>query len=729
MVATVSTTAQVCSNFILWVDSIDGLPEPRISLLAKHFQLLTPLDEPRAGYHIIGLSSERGIRKQVKKVQAQAKEIKILPSELVCFGDPVEVVLQALPLEDWHQGLRDEPLELGDALDIARDTLTSLQAGEISFSRKNIELEELRQRCKMSPFDWNRFIADLEAEIHAAVDTKKAQNRHERVRLELQALLKEVDPLKALDTKKFIAQRYGYKISEIEQLLKYLDQSSKLPKPRSLSLAELFSLPHKGIDYLIPGMLPAGECVLLVASPKAGKSLLAYDAAFAVATGEDTFLGETVKQGKVLIIQCDESTGSATGRLIKRGFREEDTANVQFMDSFNIFQLPELEERLETFRPDLVIIDSLRRISIGTSVSENSAEFADAVYKIKELLFRYNAAGILIHHTNKNQDALGVERVRGSSAIAGAVWGVWELSHIPKPDPNNKKKLIIDPKDPTRVLSITARDIEGQRLKIELDPDNNHWVNLGEDGADEDEAANRKSNETKLLEILKSVSPTGLEAREINEQIGLGRGVYCYLNRLLGKGVIGSRPSSTDRRRTVYFFPQPEFDRKIDHNQGGGTKLATELDPPSPPPCVSDLRSTSESLTETGLENRSQIDRKSIANRSQDLTSPPPISTSNAEQTNSLEFDRKIDCSNQGGETIKSPAIDSAATQIEDVKVGQWVKTHHPVSGKEQVVQITELANEHGLYLYKDEKGLSGTLYRNQFEPLSKNEVCQLGLK
>jgi hypothetical protein len=559
--------------------------------------------------------------------------------------------------ETWESITNETRLELEDALELASDTLQAFYAGEITSKRRNIDLEKLRRRCAVdSSFKWDKYIADLEAEIHAAVDAKKAQNRHERVRLELQALLKEVDPLKALDGKKFIAQRYGYKLSEIEQLLKYIDQTSKLAKPRSLSLDELFSLPRQGIDYLIPGMLPVGECALLVASPKAGKSLLAYDAAFAVATGEDTFLGETVKQGKVLIIQCDESIGSATGRLIKRGFRKEDAANVQFMDSFNIFQLPELEERLETFRPDLVIIDSLRRISIGTSVSENSAEFADAVYKIKELLFRYSAAGILIHHTNKNQDALGVERVRGSSAIAGAVWGVWELSHIPKPDPNNKKRLIIDPKDPTRILNITARDIEGQRLKIELDPENNHWISLGEDGVEEGETANRKTCEAKILELLKSVSPTGLEASEINEHVGLGRGVYCYLNRLLGKGVIGSRPSSTDRRRTVYFFPQPDSIAKSITTRGGGEK---SIDPPSPPVIVSNAIEYSESLTETGIENRSQIDRKSIADRSHEVASPPPVSSSNPEPISSPEVDRKID-RKQGGEGLTEPAIDLA---------------------------------------------------------------------
>lgn len=635
-------------NPILWVDDKEGL-----SHTEKHFKLLTPNDKPEPGQHIIALSSERDIKRVIRAVE-QENIIGVVPAH-IAFYSPVDIFKAACNqrVELWLETINSMSLELKDALALASDILSTKK----SSTQATIELEDLRKRCQVSEFNWNKFITDLEAEIHASVNGKKAQERHERVRLELTALLKEVDPLKALDTKKFIAQRYGYKVSEIEQLLRYLDQSARLPKLRTLSLKELFSMPQQGIDYVIPGMLPVGECALLVASPKAGKSLLAYDAAFAVATGEDTFLGEAVKQGKVLIIQCDESIGSATSRLIKRGFREGDADNVQFMDSFNIFQLLELEERLEEFRPDLVIIDSLRRISIGTGVSENSAEFADAVYKVKELLFRYNAAGILIHHTNKNQDALGVERVRGSSAIVGAVWGVWEMSHVPKPDPNNKKRQIIDPKDPTRILSITARDIEGQRLKIELDPENNHWVSLGEEGVDASETTDRKSNEAKILELLRSAAPRGLEASEINQHVGLGRGVYCYLNRLLGKRVIGSRPSSVDKRRTVYFFPT-----LVVNNEP-----IMSLDPPSPPVCVSEMRSTSESLNTIGLDNRSQIDRKSIAKKSSESS----VSNPRVEPANLSEVDRKTLHTQGGGESVKL-AINSKTVEK------TWVKAIHP---------------------------------------------------
>ncbi len=448
-------------------------------------------------------------------------------------------------------------------------------------------------------WDKEEFIRRLEAEIHAAVaariEAQKANDPDERLKLELKALLKETDPIKKIRRRSEIASHYRIRSADLDQLLKHLDESSKAQKPRQMDLGELFDLHQAGVEYLIPGMLPVGETVLLVADPKAGKSLLAYDAAFCVATGESDFLGERTGQGKVLIVQCDESVNTARGRLLKRGFRREDKDNVRFVDSFNISQLDTLEEWLESFRPSLVIIDSLRRINAGREVSENSAEFADTIYRLKELLTRYNAAGILIHHSNKNQDAVGIQRVRGSTAIAGAVWGIWQLDHIPKPDPNNKKRMIIDPKDPTRTFSVTARDTEGQRLRIELDPENNHWVNLGEEGVEEAEAKERKTHAARILELLKSVSPVGLEVCKINAELRIGRGIYSVLNRMLEQRTISSKSSSKDARRTVYYYPKNEGD--------------TPPPPPTDPNAIKKLETIDTSNFQSSITNRSQIDR------------------------------------------------------------------------------------------------------------------------
>jgi hypothetical protein len=231
----------------------------------------------------------------------------------------------------------------------------------------------------------------------------------------------------------------------------------------------------------------------------------------------------------------------------------------------------------------------LRRINHGSPISENSAEFADNIYTLKETIGRYGASSILIHHTNKSSETMGVGKIRGSSAIAGAVWGTWLLDHIPKKDPNNKKKLIIDPKDPKRVLSVFARDAEGQSFHIEFNPENNSWVRLCSDTPEDKERGSLKERILNILEINQS----GLSGSQIIELLGMtaleGRGVYTILNRMVIKRLISCKPAPGDKRYNIYTLP---------------TKNSTP-----PPPIDNDLNVEyySETLKQHDLENTQHI--------------------------------------------------------------------------------------------------------------------------
>jgi len=335
---------------------------------------------------------------------------------------------------------------------------------------ENIELEKLRSISGMSSYDWtNKIIKPLKRDLDA-----------ERFRLDLLSLLAVSDPVEQLRQQALLAPRYQMSSGVIDKALALIKQRTVTSATQSFNLDDFFTLQSKALDWLIPGMLPVGETVIVAGVPKSGKTLIALDAAFSIATGESLFVKEVVKQGRVLIVSTDESPDSTRDKLLKRGFRRSDSKNVEIMLGFSIDQIALLEERLRIFKPTLVIVDSLKRITHGQNISENSAEFADHIYTLKELFTRHNTSGILIHHTNKSQDAMGVGKIRGSSAIAGAVWGTWLLEQIPRPDPNNKKKLVIDPKDPNRIFSLFARDVEGQQLHLELDLENNSWTNHGD---------------------------------------------------------------------------------------------------------------------------------------------------------------------------------------------------------------------------------------------------------
>ncbi len=376
--------------------------------------------------------------------------------------------------------------------------------------------------------------------------SNKVTDPDTKLKLEIQLLVKESDPIRKLRLKSEICSFYRIRGKDLEDLVRQIERSQSTKEVKPYTFAKMLEIETDALNWLIPELLPVGETIILSACPKAGKTLLATDAAFAVATGESEFLGQKVKQGKVLLIEVDESVSSTRAKLLKRGFREGD--NIMILSSWDISQLNELEAILEDYRPDLVVVDSLRRIHHGCSISENSAEFADSIYTLKELFNRYKASGILIHHSSKDKEAMGVNKLRGSSAIAGAVWGTWQLDHIPVSDPNTKK-LIIDPKDPRRILSVFARDAEGQTANIELDLENNSWIKQ-----QAEEEAETKSLRERILKVLeKNNHLPGLSGREIIQLLGEeGKGAYTILNRMVNKKLINCHPAPGDKRVNLY---------------------------------------------------------------------------------------------------------------------------------------------------------------------------------
>ena len=416
--------------------------------------------------------------------------------------------------------------------------------------KENMNKEDLIQKLEEAfQLEIVEYQQNVENSLNSVLPEEELEHK-------LLTLLKETAPVKRLQQRSEIQQLYGYSKADIDQALKELNMRTKQSKLCQVDLVEQWNSPRKGIDYVIPGMLPVGETVVLAADPKTGKTLLAYDAAFAVVTGESNFLGEKVKQGKVLIIQVDEHQNNYLERLFKRGFCEEDLRNLDVIERFQISQLEELEGFLQENNYVLVIIDCLRAIVSDSKLKEEAPEFSDVIYKLKGVFAKYNTSVILIHHTKKDKNAVGIDKVRGTSGIAGAAWGVWILESVIKSDPVHKGKKIIDPRDTNRIFSIIARDVEGQRLRIELDPEQNHWINHGEENTDEAEYRDSQTHGERVAALLKSVSPLALGTKQIDEKLNIGSGLCSILNRLVTRKIISSRKDSSNKRKTVYFYTQ-----------------------------------------------------------------------------------------------------------------------------------------------------------------------------
>ncbi|HEY9845766.1 MAG TPA: AAA family ATPase, partial [Candidatus Caenarcaniphilales bacterium] len=242
--------------------------------------------------------------------------------------------------------------------------------------RKLIELGEQLSQSASTGKDPEELVRQTIEKLER-LSSPKTNDPNEKLRCELRLLSREEDPIVKLRRRAEIAICYGIKATDIDQAIIALRQQESEADVPSYGIGEFFNLETDALTWLIAGLLPKKETIILSGAPKSGKSLLAIDIAFAVATGESAFLGESPVKGKVLLISVDESQQSTKAKLLKRGFRAQDKGQVRILPKWNISQRRRLEQELEDFRPDLVVVDCLRRISHSSIISENSAEFAD----------------------------------------------------------------------------------------------------------------------------------------------------------------------------------------------------------------------------------------------------------------------------------------------------------------------------------------------------------------
>jgi len=537
-------------------------------------------------------------------------------------------------------------ISLREAADLAHQILLT-ENDEIS---ANIKLEEVRRQAGMSDYSWE----------HKIVKPLRRNMDAQRFKMELLGLLQMEDAVERERQIALMAPKYSMGAATLKTAMATMRvQTQTAESQGSISLNELFAETTEAIEWLVPGMLPVGETVLLTALPKTGKSKLAIDLAFCVATGEERFLGEDIKQGRVLLVCPDASKQSLKNELTRRGFRSQDSKYLRVLPRWNIDQISVLEKELEDFRPDFVVIDSLKAITSGKEVSENSAEFADNIITLNSLLTRYRAASLLVHHANKGTSASGVERARGSTAIVGACWGMWLMEPIPQVDPDNPKRMIVDPRDPNRKFHVTSRDSEGTILHIRFNSENNSWISNGEVELEEGEAEKQRTINDRVMEVFSKNPDKELSGPEIMELLGgiekSQRGpIYNALNRMENKRLINVRPASGDKRYNLYSLPKPNQNNS---NVRISPKLKFSVPPPPPTPTVLVDDYYSETLIEQELENSHQNSHQIV------ITPEPCASLKMAETCAEHELDPIVITSqlSQGGEGVICAEILEAA--------------------------------------------------------------------
>jgi len=196
------------------------------------------------------------------------------------------------------------------------------------------------------------------------------------------------------------------------------------------SIADLDNIVKNAPPPIISGgILEEKGRLVIGGSFKSGKSWLAMQLAIELANGMP-FLGMYEVSRPLKILYLDAENGPALvydrfSRMSPYGATPDSigvvTDYVPMLDDND--DMAKLGATLDTFKPDVLVVDPLYRFHMGNE--NDSQEMRTALASLDDLAFEYNLAVVLIHHTHKPQEGesrkgtSSANELRGSSTIPG----------------------------------------------------------------------------------------------------------------------------------------------------------------------------------------------------------------------------------------------------------------------------------------------------------------------
>jgi hypothetical protein len=190
---------------------------------------------------------------------------------------------------------------------------------------------------------------------------------------------------------------------------------------RVRSDAELEEMP--AMSWLADGILPLGGLAAIYGAPGAGKSFVALDLVFSVATGA-RWLGRSVAMGGALYIAGEGLAGLSQriiawkdahrvlGQSVGVGIVSD---GVDLMNPADVSRIAYAARADQVAKPiRLVVLDTLARSMIGDE--NDTRDMSTVISAADRIRHATGAAVLLVHHTRKDSD-----QERGSTALRGAV--------------------------------------------------------------------------------------------------------------------------------------------------------------------------------------------------------------------------------------------------------------------------------------------------------------------
>lgn len=173
--------------------------------------------------------------------------------------------------------------------------------------------------------------------------------------------------------------------------------------------------------WLIKNVMEEASIGMFFGAPASGKSLIAMDIAFCIASGISWNKNET-KQGNVVYIAGEGFNG--LGKRFKALQTKYNTTTKNLYLSEIPAHLSDRESADEVYReirrncpnPSLIVIDTLHR-NFGAGDENSSRDLGEFIYIMSALVKATGTTILIIHHSGHSSS----ERARGSSSIRAAM--------------------------------------------------------------------------------------------------------------------------------------------------------------------------------------------------------------------------------------------------------------------------------------------------------------------
>lgn len=215
------------------------------------------------------------------------------------------------------------------------------------------------------------------------------------------------------------------------------------------------------VAFCVDTLLPKGVAILGGAS-KIGKSWLVLDLCVRVAKGEDMW-GMKTAGGTTLYLCLEDTLRRVQDRL--NNITDDVPANVFFANAASTLAegLCAQIRRFVKDHPDtcLVVIDTFQIIRDENKDTSYSKDYSD-LRMLKEVADELDIAVLLVHHIRKQGDSDPLNKLSGTTGVAGAVDTVFIL------DRSNRNETCA-------TLLCTGRDIEDRQLEIKFSKEDFVW--------------------------------------------------------------------------------------------------------------------------------------------------------------------------------------------------------------------------------------------------------------